>query len=116
MNFLGRNPVVLAVLSQMIFSIADFLARANLRGKTLGLPVFMSWWAPTWVVCHMLALCIQLYLFTTVPLGRAIGLMALVSLLLSNLAGFLFLSEVLTPIQYAGLILGVGALICLSWG
>lgn len=115
MNFLVRYPVLLAILGQMIFSTSDVLARANLRGKEFSLVAFHGWWALAWLSCHLAAMFIQFYLFTNVPVGRVIGLMALVSLVLSNVAGYLFLSEVLSPVQYFGLVLGVAALLCLSW-
>lgn len=115
MHLLKQYPVIVAIMGQLVFSIADILGRANLRGKPFALETMEGKWLVPWLACHFFGMAVQVYLFTTVPLGRAIGLMALVSLVLSNLFGYMLLKEVLTPVQYLGLGFGVMALVCLSW-
>ncbi len=57
----------------------------------------------------------QLYLFAYVPLGKTMALFGAASILLSNVLGFLFLKEVLSPVAYGGVALAVAAILVLAF-
>lgn len=108
------RTVVLVFLCQVTFSAGDFLARASLRGKPFNLATFAGPWFVLYLLLHFAALGGEMYIFHSVRLGKAMGLLAAMSIVLSNALGFLFLNETLTTIEYGGIALVLGALVLLS--
>jgi hypothetical protein len=56
---------------------------------------FFSVWFGLYFLLRTVAMFGQLYIFTTIELGKTMALFGAVSIILSNLLGFLILKEVL---------------------
>ncbi len=56
----------------------------------------------------------QLYIFTTIELGKTITLFNALSIILANLLGFLVLKEVLSPLEYIGVTLVILSFLILT--
>jgi hypothetical protein len=110
------DRVLLVIIgSQLLFSASDFMARYYMRGQAFAAATFLTGWFAIYFVIRTIAMFGMLYAFTTVPLGRTMGLLSMTGLVVANVLGLLLLREVLSPIAYAGLALGLVALFLLAW-
>jgi multidrug transporter EmrE-like cation transporter len=75
---------------------------------------FLSWWFIVYFFIRIVAMFGQLYIFSSVELGKTMALFGAVSIIMANLLGFLLLKEVLTPAEYFGVSLVVVAFIVLA--
>ncbi len=75
---------------------------------------FLTSWFALYFLIRMLAMFGQLYVFTHVELGRTMALFGAVSIVLSNILGFLLLGELLTTTTYVGIMLAVVAFLVLA--
>ncbi|MBA2482129.1 MAG: hypothetical protein H0V44_15825 [Planctomycetes bacterium] len=101
--------------SQLLFSTSDFMARYYMKGQAFCVATFVSVWFAIYFIIRTIAMFGMLYAFTTVPLGRTMGLLSMTGLVVANVLGLLLLKEVLTPVAYIGLALGMIALFLLAW-
>jgi hypothetical protein len=104
-------PVLVLVGSQLLFSIGDFMGRVYMTRYGFCAAAFVSWWFAAYFALKSVAMVGQLYVFAFMPLGKTMALFGAVSILLSNILGFLFLKEILSPVAYAGITLAVIAFI-----
>jgi len=107
-------PIIILVGSQLLFSTGDLLARSYMRKYGFSLATFLSVWFAIYFTIRTIAMFGQLYVFTTTQLGKTMALFGAVSIILSNLFGFLLLKEVLTPGTYAAVTLAVIAFVALA--
>ncbi|HNT29483.1 MAG TPA: hypothetical protein PKL83_00850 [bacterium] len=75
---------------------------------------FLSGWFLLYFAIRTVAMFGQLYVFTTIELGKTMALFGAVSIVLSNLVGFLVLKEVLSPGAYIGVTFAVIGFIVLA--
>ena len=108
------NPIVVIVISQALYSVGDFLARANLRHSGFELRAFLSWWFLAYCLVRTVATFAQLYVFATVELGRTMALFGASSIVFANLLAVLLLGEVLSVSGYVGVSLAVTAFLVLA--
>lgn len=106
-------PVIILVASQMLYTTGDFMGRVYMARYGFCTAAFLSWWFAVYFILRTIAMFGQLYVFTTIPLGKTMALFGAVSILLSNVLGFLLLKEVLSPTAYVGVTLAIVAFVIL---
>ncbi len=109
-----NSSVLILVGSQLLFSTGDLLARTYMRKYGFTLATFLSLWFAVYFTIRTVAMFGQLYVFTTVQLGKTMALFGAVSIILSNVLGLLFLKEVLSPGAYVAVVLAVTAFVALA--
>lgn len=77
------------------------------------LATFFSGWFLAYFSIRIIAMFGQLYVFTTIELGKTMAMFGAVSIMTANMLGFLVLKEVLSPGAYMGISLAVVAYIVL---
>ncbi len=110
------NLVLLVLIcSQVLFSISDLLARAYMPKYGFGLAAFTTGWFAAYFLIRIIAMFGQLYVFTSVELGKTLALFGAVSIVLANILGLLVLKEVLPPATYIAVVLAVIAFLILAF-
>lgn len=108
------SAIVVILITQLIFSLTDLLARSHLRNSSLGLSSFLQPWFLTYAVVRVTSTIAQFYVFTKIDLGKTVTLFAVAGIIFANILGVLFLKEVLSVKDYIGVILAIIALVILS--
>ena len=90
------------------------MARTYMRKYGFSLATFLSFWFAAYFTIRTVAMFGQLYVFTSVQLGKTMALFGAVSIILSNVLGLLVLKEVLSPASYAGISLAIAAFIIMA--
>lgn len=108
------NPIYIVIGTQLLFTTSDILARINMPKHGFTTEAFVSPWFVLYFVLRMVAMFGQLYVFTTVELGKTMALFGATSIVLANVIGFLLLQEVLSPGAYIGVTLAVFAFLLLA--
>ncbi len=106
--------VIILVGSQLLFSTGDVIARTYMRKYGFSVATFLSLWFAVYFAIRTVAMFGQLYVFTTVQLGKTMALFGAVSIVLSNVLGLLVLKEVLSPVSYAAVSLAIAAFIIMA--
>jgi multidrug transporter EmrE-like cation transporter len=75
---------------------------------------FFSGWFLLYFFIRNIAMFGQLYVFSKIELGHTMALFGVVSIVVANGLGFLFLKEVLTPQAYVGVLLAILAFVVLA--
>ncbi len=107
--------IIVLVGSQLLFSTGDLLARTYMRKYGFTLSTFLSLWFIVYFAIRTIAMFGQLYVFTTVQLGKTMALFGAVSIVLSNVLGLLLLKETLSPVSYAAISLAVAAFLVMAF-
>jgi hypothetical protein len=102
-----NKAIIVLVATQILYSAGDFMARACMARYGFCAAAFFSIWFAAYFAMRTIAMFGQLWVFASVPLGKSMALFGAVSIVLSNVLGFLFLKEVLTPPTYVGISLAV---------
>jgi multidrug transporter EmrE-like cation transporter len=108
-------PVLILIASQVLYTTGDFMGRVYMSRHGFCAAAFLSWWFAVYFILRTIAMFGQLYVFTTVPLGKTMALFGAVSILLSNALGLLLLKEVLSPMAYAGVTLAIVAFVIMAF-
>ena len=108
-------PIIIIIGSQLIFSTSDLLARHYMHKLGFSLSTFLSVWFLFYIILKILATTGQLYVFSTVELGKIMALFGAISIVLANLLGFLILKEILSPTAYIGVTLSILAFLILAF-
>jgi hypothetical protein len=109
-----RYSIVVIVITQLLFTGSDLLARYNMPKFGFKLSAFFSTWFVLYFFIRTVAMFGQLYIFTTIELGKTMALFGAVSIILSNVLGFLILKEVLAVGVYVGVSFAVLAFLILA--
>jgi hypothetical protein len=109
-------PVLIVLGAQGLFTVSDFLARANMRKLGFRLRSFLQPWFAAYVPIRLVALAGQMYVISSVYIGRSGAMFGMSSLLLSNLLGLLVLREMPPPLVHLGVTLAAVGLILISIG
>jgi multidrug transporter EmrE-like cation transporter len=75
---------------------------------------FFSGWFLLYFFIRNIAMFGQLYVFSKIELGHTMALFGVVSIVVANGLGLLFLKEVLTPQAYVGVLLAILAFVVLA--
>jgi drug/metabolite transporter (DMT)-like permease len=111
-----KSPIVVVVGTQLLFSVGDLMARANMRKHGFTAAAFLNLSFLIYIVSRQIATVGQLYVLATVPLGKTMALFGAASILLANVLGVLLLGDVISPRAYAGIALAVLAFVVMSLG
>jgi multidrug transporter EmrE-like cation transporter len=106
--------VIILVGSQLLFSTGDLIARTYMRKYGFSVATFLSMWFAVYFAIRTVAMFGQLYVFTTVQLGKTMALFGAVSIVLSNVLGLLVLKEVLSPVSYVAVVLAIAAFMVMA--
>jgi len=109
-----KSPVAIIVATQLLFTTGDLIARGNMRHRPFCLATFLSWWFVVYFVIRQVAMFGQLYVFSTLQLGKTMALFGATSIVVVNVLGVLILSEVLSVQAYLAIGLVVLGFIVLS--
>lgn len=108
------SAIIVILITQLIFSVTDLLARSHLRSTNLSVASFLAPWFITYAVVRVLSTGAQFYVFTKVDLGKTVTLFSVAGIIFANILGVLFLKEVLSAKDYLGVVLAIIALVILS--
>ncbi len=114
MTFL-RSPLAIIVLTQILFTIGDLMARANMKQYGFTVAAFLTWWFVIYFLIRQVAMFGQLYIFSSIDLGKTMALFGATSIVLSNVLGILLLKELLSVQGYAGVTLAIMAFLVLAF-
>ena len=101
--------------TQLLYTISDFMGRTFMQRYGFNVALLTSAWFWAYQAIRQVAMFGQLYIFANVPLGKTMALFAASSVVLSNVAGFLFLAERLSPLGYVGVTLAVCAILVMAF-
>lgn len=107
-------PLIVIVGTQLLYSIADLMGRFYMHKQGFVLATFFTGWFLAYTLIRTVATFGQLYVFSTVELGKSMALFGAVSIILSNLLGFLVLKEVVSTGAYIGITLAIIAFLILA--
>ncbi len=108
------TPLLVLIGAQLLFTCGDLLARQRMPRSGFTLAAFLSGWFAVYVLLRTFATFGQLYVLSTVQLGRSAALFGAMSIILANLLGFLVLREVLSVKVYVGITLAVVAFLVIA--
>ncbi len=109
-----KVSILIIIITQLLFTGSDLLARYNMQKFGFKFSAFLSAWFIIYFLIRTIAMFGQLYIFTTIELGKTMALFGAVSIILSNLLGFLILKEVLPIGIYVGVSFAVVAFLILA--
>jgi multidrug transporter EmrE-like cation transporter len=95
-----KSPVLVIVATQLLFTTGDLIARANLRHSPFTLSTFLSGWFLLYFLIRQVAMFGQLYVFSTLQLGKTMAFFSATSLVVVNVLGILLLGEILSVQAY----------------
>ena len=113
---LFKSPIVIVVGTQLLFTIGDLMARANMRKHGFTVAAFLNLSFLIYIVSRQLATVGQLYVLATVPIGKTMALFGAGSIIMANVLGVLLLGDLLSARAYLGITLAVLAFIVMSLG
>ena len=66
--------IVIIIWTQLLFTLSDLLARANMSKHGFALVTFLSWRFFVYFAIRMIAMFAQLYVFTVIDLWKTMAL------------------------------------------
>jgi drug/metabolite transporter (DMT)-like permease len=111
---MSRNLMIL-VGTQCLFTVSDVLGRTYMARDGLKLSTFLSFWFIAYLLVRQLATFGQLYIFANIQLGKTMALFGAASIILSNVVGFFYLGERISPMAYGGIFLAMLAFIVMAF-
>ena len=109
------NTMLILIGTPLVYSASDFMGRFYMSKYGFHGSTFLSPWFWWYQGIRQIAMFGQLYIFACVPLGKTMALLGATSIVVSNVLGFLFLKEVLSPVAYAGVSLAVLSILILAF-
>jgi hypothetical protein len=108
------RPLWILIGTQAIYSVSDFMGRYYMQRMGFRLASFITLWFVVYQLLRQVAMFGQLYVLAHAELGRTMALLGASSIVISNVLGFLFLREVLSPVAYGAVALSVVAFLLLA--
>lgn len=112
--FLLKSPAFLIIGSQLLFSTSDIIGRWAMKSQGFTAASLFSWWFLIYTAIRQIATFGQLYIYSTMELGRTVALFGAGSIIIGNLMGLFLLRESLTLPTYVGVSLAVCAFLALA--
>ena len=109
-----KSPILIIVITQLLFTTGDLIARANMRHSPFAISTFLNWWFVIYFLLRQIAMFGQLYVFSAIQIGKTITLFGATSIIIGNLLGFLLLGEVLSIRAYLAVALTVTSFVILA--
>lgn len=110
-----QTTLLILVGMQLVYSISDFMGRYYMTKHGFHAASFFMPWFLWYQIIRQVAMFGQLYIFAVMPLGKTMAMMGATSIVISNVLGFLFLKELLSPIAYVGVTLAVIAILIMAF-
>ncbi len=110
-----KSPMAVALLSQLLFTAGDLMARSNMKAGGFTLANFCTWWFAAYMAIRQFATFGQLYVFSNFELGKTSAVFGAISIALSNLLGLLLLGEMLPAASYLAVSLAIAAFLILAF-
>lgn len=110
------SPLLILIVSQLLFSTSDLLARHYMPTLGFKLTTFLSGWFAIYFGIRLFGTLGQLYVFTTVELGRTMTLFGISSIVVANVLGLLVLKEQLSVMVYIGIVVAIIAFLIVGFG
>jgi len=110
-----KSPTLIIVGTQMIFSVGDLMARANMRKHGFTAAAFLNVWFVVYILSRQVATVGQMYILATVPIGKTMALFGAASIVFANMLGVLLLGDLLSMRSYAGIALAVMAFLVMTF-
>ena len=107
--------ILIIIISQLLFTGSDLLARNNMYKYGFKPETFISLWFLIYFLIRTIAMFGQLYVFTSTEIGKTMAMFGAMSIILSNLLGFLILREVLPVGVYVGVSLAIAAFLIMAF-
>ncbi len=107
-------PILIVILTQLLFTTSDLIARNYMPKQGFVLASFISGWFLIYFIIRIFATFGQLYVFTAIELGKTMALFGATSIVLSSILGFLILRENLSIGAYIGISLSVTAFLVIA--
>jgi multidrug transporter EmrE-like cation transporter len=111
-----KSPIVVIVGTQLLFSVGDLVARANMRKHGFTAAAFLNLTFLAYILSRQVATVGQLYVLATVPIGKTMALFGAASIVFANVFGVLLLGDFLSTRIYAGITLAVLAFLVMGFG
>ena len=108
------NPILVVIGAQVLFTASDVIARFLMLRHGFTAAAFLSPWFFFYIFIREVAMVGQLYVFSTITLGKTMTLFAAASIILANILGFLLFREVLSFTEYLAISVIVIAFIFLA--
>jgi multidrug transporter EmrE-like cation transporter len=109
-----KSPAFIIIGSQILFSISDLMGRSFMKSQGFTLASFFTWWFLIYTVIRQVAVFGQLYIYSTMELGRTVALFGAGSIIIGNLIGLLYLKETMSLPVYVGVSLAICAFLALA--
>jgi multidrug transporter EmrE-like cation transporter len=109
-----KSPILVIVVTQLLFTTGDLIARPNMRHSPFALSTFLNWWFLAYFLIRQVAMFGQLYVLSAVQLGKTMAMFNATSIVVVNVLGILLLGEILSTQAYLAIALVVFAFILLS--
>lgn len=109
-----KTAVMVVILSQLIFSSGDLLARHYLGKQGFHWASFTAPWFLIYVVTKVIAITGQLYVLSQIKIGPTMALYGATSITVSSVLGWFLLHETLSTAGYIGVTLAVIAFLVLA--
>ncbi len=110
-----NTALIILVVSQLLFSVGDVLARSFMVKHGFTVAILTSPWFWVYVVLRIIASAGQLFVLANFQVGKTIALFGALAIIMSSLLGWLLLQEVLSPATYVGIVLAVLAFLILAF-
>lgn len=107
-------PFLIVICTQLMFTASDLIARANMSKHGFTPATFLSVWFLIYFTIRTVAMFGQLYIFSSIQLGKTMALFGATSIILSNLLGYFVLNEILSLGAYIGVSLAVSAFLVIA--
>ncbi len=109
------KPVFILIGTQCLFTLSDVMGRSYMARHGFKLSSFLSLWFVAYLIVRQIATFGQVYVFANISLGKTMAMFGAVSIVLSNLIGFFYLGESISPVSYAGICLAILAFIVMGF-
>ena len=109
-----KSPAFIIIGSQLLFSASDLMGRSAMKAQGFKVASFFTWWFLIYTVIRQIAVFGQLYIYSSMELGRSVALFGAGSIVIGNLLGFFLLRETLTVPVYVGVSLAICAFLALA--
>lgn len=90
------------------------MGRSAMKASGFTAASFFTWWFLIYTVIRQIAVFGQLYIYSTMELGRSVALFGAGSIVVGNVLGFLLLKESLSVPVYIGVSLAICAFLALA--
>jgi len=110
-----QTTLLILIGMQLVYSVSDFMGRYYMVKHGFHVASFLMPWFLWYQIIRQIAMFGQLYIFAVMPLGKTMAMMGAASIVISNVLGFLFLKEMLSPIAYVGVTLAVIAILIMAF-